>query len=80
MSINAQLPFFVCGNFFLDREYQRDIERYIYCEQFGVPPYEGDYGSQPAVWIEKAFTIKSALAQKQKKEVDNAKRNNHNKI
>ena len=78
MSVNAQLPFFACKNIFLSNKYQRDIERYIYCEQFGVPPYEGDFGKQPAKWIEKAFVIKTALAKKQKNEVDNATRNNNN--
>ena len=78
-SVNAQLPFFCCRNIVQSREYQKDIERYIYCEQFGIPPYQGSYGEQPAKWVDKAFIIKNTLAKKQKDVID-GERNNINKI
>ena len=49
---------------------QKDIERYIYSEQFGISPYPGSYGEQPAKWVDRAFIIKSALAKKQKDQID----------
>ena len=40
-SVNSQLPFFSCRNKILKNEYQKDIQRYIYCKEFGVPAYNG---------------------------------------
>ena len=57
---------------------QRDIERYIYCEQFNVQPYPGSYGEQPAKWVRRAFIIKNTLAKKQKDQIDASTRNNNN--
>ena len=74
-SVNAQLPFFCCANIVQSREMQKDIERYIYSEQFGISPYPGSYGEQPAKWVDRAFIIKGALAKKQKDQID-AKRTN----
>ena len=76
-SINAQLSFFCCKNVVFDREMQKDIERYIYSEQFSISPYPGSYGEQPAKWVDRAFIIKSALAKRQKDQID-ATRNNNN--
>ena len=56
---------------------QRDIERYIYCEQFNVPPYPGAYGDQPAKWVRRAFVIKGALAKKQKDQIDATRKDNN---
>ena len=56
---------------------QRDIERYIYCEQFNVQPYPGAYGDQPAKWVRRAFIIKGALAKKQKDQIDATRKNNN---
>ena len=78
-SVVSQMPFFACNNVFFDNKIQKDIQRYIYCEKFGVPPYKGSYGEQPANWVSKAFTIKAALAKKEKKEINAAKQNS-NKI
>ena len=78
-SVVAQLPFFACNNIFFDKDVQRDIEKYIYCEKFGVPPHKGSFGEQPYKWVSRAFAIKSALAKKEKKEIDAARQNN-NKI
>ena len=76
-SINAQLPFFCCKNIVQSREHQKDIERFIYSEQFGIPPYPGSYGEQPAKWVDRAFIIKGALAKKQKDQIDGARKDNN---
>ena len=60
-STKSQLPYFACNNIFFDKSIQQDIERYIYCEDFKIAPYEGGYDNQPAMWIQKAFIIKKAL-------------------
>ena len=76
-SVNAQLPFFCCKNVIQSKELQKDIERYVYCEQFNIPPYSGDYGKQPAKWVDRAFIIKNALAKKQKDQIDGSRKNNN---
>tara|TARA_Y100000361_G_C11129680_1_gene328126 strand:- start:356 stop:715 length:360 start_codon:yes stop_codon:yes gene_type:complete len=73
-SVVSQLPFFACPNVLLDNKIFRDIQRYIYCEKFGTQPYKGTYGEQPYKWVSRAFTIKSALAKKEKKEIENGKK------
>ena len=69
-SVISQIPFFTCKNIFFEPNIQRDIEKYIYCEKFGVPPYLGDYGKQPYTWVKRAFAIRTALAKREKKELD----------
>ena len=76
-SVNAQLPFFCCRNIVHDKKIQKDIERYIYSEQFGISPYPGSYGEQPAKWVDRAFIIKNALAKKQKDQIDARRKNNN---
>ena len=78
-SVISQLPFFGCVNIFFDKDIQRDIQRYVYWEKFGVPPYKGSYGEQPERWIRRVFSIKAALAKKENKEINSARQNN-NKI
>tara|TARA_R100000808_G_scaffold24353_1_gene55898 strand:- start:389 stop:655 length:267 start_codon:yes stop_codon:yes gene_type:complete len=75
-SVNSQLPFFACRNVVFNRDHQKDIQRYIYCKEFGVPAYSGAYGDQPSKWVEKAFVIKHALAKKEKDLIDGRKQNN----
>ena len=75
-AIIDQLPFFTCNNHFFSDSIRKDIERYIYCEQFGISPYQGSYGEQPAKWVDKAFIIKNALAKKQKDQIDATRPNN----
>ena len=77
MSIDAQLPFFSCKNVIYSKEYNKDIERYIYCQEFNIAPYPGSYGEQPCLWVEKAFIIKNTLAKVEKNRIDNA-RTKHN--
>ena len=69
-SVKAQLPFFCCWNIVYDKYKQRDIKRYIYCEQFNVPPYSGSFDDQPATWIDKSFIIKNALAKLNKDKIE----------
>ena len=69
------MPFFACMNVFMDNKIQKDIQRYIYCEKFGIPPYKGSYGEQPFRWVTRAFAIKAALAKKEKKEIENVRKN-----
>ena len=71
-SINAQLPFFTCKNIVFDKEIQRDIQRYIYCNETGVPPYKGDYNDQPALWLDRYFLIKKAFAKRESKVIKDA--------
>ena len=59
--VYQQIPFFACYNFFIDAIHQKDISRYIYAQETGTPAYSGDYGQQPAVWVEKYFIIKKTL-------------------
>ena len=74
-SVQAQLPFFCCKNRIFDKEIQEDIKRYMYSKNFGISPYEGDYGKQPYLWVEKVFIIKKAFAQLEKNKIDKAKTN-----
>ena len=73
-SINAQLPFFCCRNIIFEKEIQRDILRYIYCTNNNVPPYEGGYDKQPALWVDRYFIIKNALAKKEKASIEKTKK------
>lgn len=75
-SVNAQLAYFCCTNSIRSNNIQKDIERYVYCEQFGISPYPGSYGDQPAKWVDKAFIIKGAFAKKQKEQIDAQRKNN----
>ena len=72
-SINAQIPFFACFNNILDKDSQKDIKRYLYCKDANVPPYEGDYGKQPALWVERFFLIKESLAKYEKRIIDGSR-------
>ena len=67
------MPFFTCRNIFYDKSIQRDIQRYIYCNETSVPPYEGGYNKQPAIWIDRYFIIKKAFAKKENKVIKDAK-------
>ncbi len=78
MALSKQLPHFCCPNLFYDLRHQKDIEKYLYCKEFGVSPYEGSYNNQPKKWISKSFFIKKAFAKKEQalieannKEVEN---------
>ena len=74
-SVYTQLPFFGCRNILFSKEIQKDIHRYIYCEKFNVPPFEGSYGEQPCLWVDKAFVIRTSLAKLESKQINKAKQN-----
>lgn len=61
-SVFYQIPFFCCPNLLVDKKCQKDISRYIYCEDTKTPAFSGDYGSTPSKWQEKHFIIKQAIA------------------
>ena len=60
-SVSQQLPFFSCMNIMLDRQAQKDISQYLYCKEFNITPFSGDYGMQPQRWISKVNIIKAAM-------------------
>ena len=64
------MPFFTCRNHLLDKDIQKDINRYIYCTTFNIPPFKGHYGAQPTLWEQKSYIIKKALASREKSIVD----------
>ena len=53
---------------------------YLYCKEFGVPPYEGSFSTHPSKWIHKAFIIRNAFAKKEKEAIDVRKSENTNKV
>ena len=73
-SVQAQLPFFCCKNRVFDRKMQKDIQRYMYCEKFGISPYFGDFGKQPCLWVDKTFVIKKAFAKLESNKINKAKK------
>ena len=74
-TIQAQLPFFTCRNKLFDKEAQKDIQRYLYCEKFNISAYKGSYGEQPCLWVDKAFVIRNAFAKLENKQINKAKQN-----
>ena len=66
-NIYEQLPFFCCYNNIINDDCQKDIAKYIYCDDTKVQAYSGCYGDIPTSWVEKHFIIKSALKMINKK-------------
>ena len=64
-SVSQQLPFFSCMNIILDKQAQKDVSQYLYCKEFNVTPFPGDYGQQPQRWISKVNIIKTAIAKRE---------------
>tara|TARA_Y100001963_G_C6654310_1_gene387266 strand:- start:201 stop:455 length:255 start_codon:yes stop_codon:yes gene_type:complete len=60
-SVSRQLPFFSCINSIINKEYQKDISKYIYCKRFNIPPFKGSYEEQSFKWITKSNIIELAL-------------------
>tara|TARA_R100000781_G_scaffold46686_1_gene31441 strand:+ start:1306 stop:1542 length:237 start_codon:yes stop_codon:yes gene_type:complete len=71
--VYSQISFFACKNILYDENIQKDIKKYLYCEKFNVAPYEGDFGSQPCLWVEKTFLIRKYLAKLESKQIKKAK-------
>ena len=74
LSVSKQLPFFSCMNIIYDEEAQKDIEKYVYCKEFGISPYPGSFGEQPKRWISRMFMIKKALLKKEQAMIDKKNR------
>ena len=73
MSVSKQLPFFSCMNILYDKDAQKYVEKYIYCQDFNVVPYDGDFGSQPKKWVDRAFIINRALAKREESMINKQK-------
>lgn len=80
IDVNEQLPFFCCPGIILNSSCQKDISKYIYCQEVGTPPHDGEYGSQPNLWVDKFWAIKIAMtgreyiaSQKAKQKAKNGK-------
>lgn len=67
LAVFEQLPFFCCYSSIYDEQCQQDIEKYLYCNETSTPAYPGSYNETPSIWIKKYYTIKKALALKQKR-------------
>ena len=65
----AQTSFFCNINIFLSNKFQHDLQRYMYAQDTGTPPYKGDYGSIPRIWIDKYHLIKGILTTYNNREV-----------
>ena len=63
-SIATQIPFFACFNHVRDENHLKLMNKYIYCTDTGTPAHSGDYGEQPARWVQYFFIIKNAMAKK----------------
>ena len=73
-SVSQQLPHFSCMNIVLNRQAQKDISQYLYCKEFGVVPFPGDYGQQPQRWINKVNIIKTAMGKREERAHNKAQR------
>ena len=81
-SVSFQLPFFSCMNIILNKEFQRDISKYLYCQKFNIPPCRGIYEDQSHRWTIKSNIIETAMSKREEqlrrktqKEMDTKKGN-----
>ena len=58
LDVFEQLGFFTFIGHLVDSDSQKDIKRYLYTTETKTPPYKGDFGDQPAIWVDKYFMIK----------------------
>ena len=73
-SIVSQIPFFTCFNHIRDEKYLKLLNKYLYCTETGTPAHSGDYGDQPARWVQYFFIIKNAMAKKSQMIQEKAKK------
>ena len=78
LSVSKQLPFFSCMNILYDKDAQKYVEKYIYCQNFNIAPYDGDFGDQPKKWVDRAFIIKKALAKREESMINKQKEGMNN--
>ncbi len=76
LSISKQIPFFCCPNKVLNKDYQKAIERYVFCNETSTQAYSGAYGQQPYRWIQMYFLIKQAFAIKEQELIKKQRKNN----
>ena len=72
MAVMTQLPFFACKNILLDRNAQKDIERFMYSRQFKISPYNGSYGDHPKKWVVKSFMLTNLVERQKAKAIKDA--------
>ena len=58
LDVFEQLAFFTFVGHLVDSDSQKDIKRYLYSTETQTPPYKGDFGDQPTMWVDKYFMIK----------------------
>ena len=73
LSVSKQLPFFSCMNILYDKDAQKYVEKYVYCKDFNIAPYGGDFGDQPKKWVDRAFIIKKVLAKREESMINKQK-------
>ena len=78
LSVSKQLPFFSCMNILYDKDAQKYVEKYIYCQNFNIAPYDGDFADQPKKWVDRAFIIKKALAKREESMINKQKEGMNN--
>ena len=66
-SVSQQLPFFSCMNVIFNKECQKDISKYLYCQKFNVPPFKGAYEDQSFKWASRANIIEAAIAKREER-------------
>ena len=74
LSVARQIPFFCCPNRLLKADYQKAIERYVFCNETSTQAYSGAYGQQPYRWLQMYFIIKQAFALKEQELINKAKK------
>ena len=55
-------------------DYQKAIERYVFCNETSTQAYSGAYGQQPYRWLQMYFIIKQAFALKEQELINKAKK------
>ena len=78
LSVSKQLPFFSCMNILYNKDAQKYVEKYVYCKDFNIAPYDGDFGNQPKKWVDRAFIIKKALAKREESMINKQKEGMNN--
>lgn len=78
-SVLEQLPFFCNQAILIDESYQKDIEKYLYCNETSTPAYSGTYNDTPKLWVDKYYVIKRALAVRQQVLKEQVKDNRNDK-
>ena len=57
----------ICPKSVLDNQVYHLINRYFYCKEFNIQPFNGSYDDQPSKWLFMCNIIKSELNELEKK-------------